>query len=137
MCVFLCGLPEPGDVVRQGAAVFGQGFSGLHGQGHVRGVGQAAEDRAAFFRAGGFDARGLPGIEVRLVDEHAHGQAEVVAQLGHAQQVVGPRWGRLGDEHGQGRAGERADDRAGDARRAVAQDELAAFLFGERLGVAL
>ena len=45
---FVDGLPDAGDGAGQGGAVFGQGFVGHHGPGHVRMVGQMAEQDMAF-----------------------------------------------------------------------------------------
>ena len=74
-------------------------------------------------------------VEVRLVDEDRDRDAEVVAQGRDALEVVTARRRGLHHSHGEARPGERADDRASHARRAVANDEVKPLPFGELAGL--
>ena len=68
------------------------------------------------------DAVSHLGVEIRLVDDYAGGQAEVMHQLEYSAEIVLARDRGLGHDHGVARAGQRGDDRAARTRGAVDQD---------------
>lgn len=67
---------------------FRQGLARDHGSCHVRAERQFGGDRPALFPGQGAYARRFGGIEIGLVDDQGHRNAEMVAQCGHPLKVV-------------------------------------------------
>ena len=85
----------------------------------------------AVLRRQGADSRRFFRVEVRFVDTHGHGDAEVGAELRHPREVVLSGRGGFHHGHSQIRAGKGADHRAAHAGRAVAEQPVQPALSGQ------
>lgn len=93
--------------------------------GHGAVVGNSAHDRDAALSGQFFKAERHGQVQIGLVDDQDSGNAKLARKLRNALEVVFARNRGLHDEQGQAGAGQRSDDRAADAGRTVAQDQVA------------
>ena len=76
----------------------------------------------------------LDGIDIRLVDDHEGGHAEMRGQLQHARHVMDARNRGFGDNQDEVTPGDRRDDRASGSRRAIAENPFGTQFSGKFSG---
>ena len=100
-----------------------------HGIGDELVVRESANDFVAFSSTVFFNGFYKVWVHIPLVDDDRDLGAEPVTQFGNTLEVVQAGWGRLGDNHGEIGASQRADDRTTYAGGAITEDEIVASSF--------